>query len=484
MAEVAQETEHVWCHRLRIAFFFAAMRHFRDALVGRGWSVHYTELAEDPSEDRGRNLAEVLRLDVSRLRPRKLIVVQPGDYRVQEELKNAADELGLELEILEDAHFFDSIDGFRNWAEGRKTLVLENYYRRLRKKHGILLDPDGGPAGGEWNFDKENRGSFGRSGPPDRLKAPRGFPPDPTTGKVLELVRARFKSHPGNLDHFDLPVTREDARIWLHEFVEQRLSDFGSYQDAMWSGEAFLFHSRLSCLLNVKLLSPRECIEKVETAFESGAAPINSVEGFVRQVLGWREFTRGIYWLHMPGYLDLNFFQADADLPSFFWDGRTEMACVRDAMRSVLNHGYAHHIQRLMVLGLFAQIFGVNPRKFHDWHMAMYLDAVDWVSAPNTVGMSQFGDGGIVGTKPYCASGNYINRMSNTCRNCRFDPKSASGEEACPFTTFYWDFLGRNEAAISKNRRMVFQVKNYQRKSRADLEAIGKRAVELRKAWA
>ena len=484
MAEVAQETEHVPCHQLRIAFFFSAMRHFRDELTDKGVRVLYTELADQPSNDRGRGFGEVLHKDVLRLRPEKLIVVQPGDFRVEKELKQAAGELGINLEIREDTHFFDTIIGFKHWAEGRKTLVLETYYRHLRKKHGILLDKDGSPTGGEWNFDKENRETFGKSGPPNTLEAPRRFLPDRTTQKVLELVKRRFNRHPGTLDHFDLPVTRTDSLAWLDEFVERRLAHFGGYQDAMWTGEAFLYHSRLSCLLNVKLLCPRECIEKAVAAFRSGAAPINSVEGFVRQVLGWREFTRGIYWLHMPGYLEKNHFRVDAELPSFFWDGNTEMACIRDAMQNVLQHGYAHHIQRLMVLGLFAQIYGVNPRTFHNWHMAMYLDAIDWVSAPNTIGMSQFGDGGIVGTKPYCASGNYINRMSNYCRNCRFDPKEGAGENACPFTTFYWEFLGRTYDQISDNRRMVFQVRNYERKSKADLDAVAKRAAALRSAWA
>jgi deoxyribodipyrimidine photolyase-related protein len=483
MAEVARETTHVRCHQLRIAFFFSAMRHFRDELTNKGLRVFYTELADQPFKDRGRDFGEVLQKDVCRLRPEKLVVVQPGDFRVEKELKQAASKLGINLEIREDTHFFDTIVGFKNWAEGRKTLVLENYYRHLRKEHGILLDKDGGPTGGEWNFDKENRGTFGKSGPPNTLKAPRRFLPNKTTEKVLRLVKQRFSSHPGTLDHFDLPVTRTDSLIWLHEFVQRRLARFGRYQDAMWTGEAFLYHSRLSCLLNVKLLSPSECIEEAVAAFKSGAAPINSVEGFVRQILGWREFTRGIYWLHMPGYLENNHFQADQELPSFYWDGNTEMACIHDAVQNVLKHGYAHHIQRLMVLGLFAQIYGVNPRTFHNWHMAMYLDAIDWVSAPNTIGMSQFGDGGIVGTKPYCASGNYINRMSNYCGNCRFNPKQADGENACPFTTFYWEFLGRTYEQILDNRRMVFQVRNYKRKTKADLDAVAKRAAELRSAW-
>ena len=483
MAEVAEEATHVWCHKLRIAFFFSAMRHFRDELEGRGLRVSYNELTCRPSDDRGRNLAEILKKDFHNLRPDKLIVVQPGDHRIQDMLETTAESLGVELEIREDTHFFDTIGGFEEWAEGRKSLVLETYYRRMRKRHAVLLNKDGSPTGGEWNFDNENRETFGKSGPPDGIKAPRRFSPDQITQEVINLVEKRFGDHPGTLEHFDLPVTRADALKWLREFIDRRLPDFGKYQDAMWTGEQFLYHSRLSCLLNVKLLNPRECVERAVEAHQEKKAPINSVEGFVRQLLGWREFTRGVYWLEMPGYLEKNYFETGADLPSFYWDGETDMECMRDSMQNVLEHGYAHHIQRLMVLGLFAQLYGADPRKFHDWHMAMYLDAIDWVSAPNTIGMSQFADGGIVGTKPYCASGNYIHKMSNYCRNCRYNPKESTGDDACPVTTFYWDFLGRNYDKIKGNRRMLFQVKNFERKNSCELSAISRRADELRNAF-
>ena len=483
MAEVHEEATHVWCHKLRLAFFFSAMRHFRDQLEEKGRRVFYQELTHRKSDDRGAGLGEVLGKDLRNLRPEKLVVVQPGDHRVLKDLERTARDREGDLEVREDRHFYDSREGFAEWAGGRKSLVLETYYRHMRKKHGVLIGENGQPAGGDWNFDKENRESFGKDGPPGDLKAPRRFSPDDLTRDVIGLVEKRFGDHPGTLEHFDLPVTRADALKWLREFVKRRLPRFGDYQDAMWDEERFLFHSRLSCLLNVKLLNPRECVEEAVEAYRGGGAPINSVEGFVRQILGWREFVRGVYWLKMPGYLDENFFRAKADLPSFYWDGETEMRCVRDAMQNILQHGYAHHIQRLMVLGLFAQIYGVSPRQFHDWHMAMYLDAIDWASAPNTIGMSQFADGGVVGTKPYCASGNYINRMSNHCKKCRFKPGEASGQDACPFTTFYWDFLGRNYDRIKDNRRMTFQVKNYDRKNSGELSAISRRAGELRKAW-
>ena len=296
------------------------------------------------------------------------------------------------------------------------------------------------------------------------------------------MVEARFPDHPGTAEHFDLPVTRSQALAYLREFIEERLPTFGRHQDAMWQGGDFHSHSRLSNAINLKLLSPREVVDRAVEAYESGHAPLNSVEGFVRQVLGWREYIRGVYYVKGPEYLDSNVLDCDLEMPQFFWDGETDMACVGDAMRIVLNYGYAHHIQRLMVLGLFAQLAGVVPRAFHDWHMAMYCDAIDWVSAPNTIGMSQWGDGGVVGSKPYCASGNYINKMSNHCGHCRYKPKAAVGEDACPFTTLYWDFLHRNRKKFSGNHRMGMQLRNLDRKK--DLDAILKQAGELRETLA
>ena len=482
MAEVAHEATHVWSHKLRIACFFSAMRHYRDKLRSLGWNVHYTELAEKPSGDRGQSFADCLRQDIAQLRPDKLLLVRPGSWRVLEEIRQCAKECGTELELLEDTHFYTTPADFADYADGRKSYVLESFYRDLRKRENILLTQDGKPVGGEWNFDSENREVFGKDGPPEH-KAPRRFSPDAVTRAVIDRVDTRFSGHPGSLEHGDLPVTREDALAFLREFIAERLPLFGTYQDALWRGGHFLFHSRLSVLLNLKLLNPREVVDKAVAAYHDGTAPINAVEGFVRQILGWREFIRGIYWHEMPEYAEMNHLEAGEDVPSFFWDGETDMACLQDAMTNVIQHGYAHHIQRLMVLGLFAQIYGVDPRKFNAWHEAMYLDAIDWVSLPNALGMSQYGDGGIVGTKPYCASANYINKMSNYCRDCRYNPRQTTGEDACPFNAFYWDFLARHHERFKDNRRMTFQVKNLQRKDPDELRAIRERAASLRDAF-
>ncbi len=482
MAEVAQEATHVWCHQLRIAAFFAAMRHFRDELEADDLPVHYHALGPDPAKDAGADFGELLARDLERLRPQALRVTWPGDWRVLELLRRTARKADVPLELCEDRHFYASLEDFDAWAEGRKQLVLEGWYRTLRRRHDVLMQADGEPVGGRWNFDEANRASFGREGP-GKLPAVKGFAPDATTLEVIDLVRERFADHPGSLEHFDLPVRRRDARALLRDFVRHRLPRFGTHQDAIWEGESFLFHSRLSFALNVKLLDPRECVAAAVAAHEAGDAPLNAVEGFVRQILGWREFVRGVYWRLMPDYAGRNELGCEErDVPSFFWDGETDMACVRDAMRSVIDHGYAHHIQRLMVLGLFAQLLGVHPLRFHEWHMAMYLDAIDWVSLPNTLGMSQYGDGGVVGTKPYCATGAYIDRMSNHCKGCRYQPKRAHGEDACPFTTLYWDFLARHRKRFAGNPRMGFQMKNLERKPAAELTRIHSAARKLRAA--
>ncbi len=484
MAEVPEEATHVWCHKLRIAYFFSAMRHFRDECNKKGRRVHYHELSRRPANDRGKSFGDILTKDARRLKPDKLIVVEPGDFRVLDCLRQTAAKLGVELEIRPDRHFYCSIEDFHRYAEGRKSLRLEFFYRDMRKKHAVLLDESGEPVGGQWNFDHDNRESFHQGGPDD-LPQPKFFAPDAVTKQVIELVRSRFADHPGNLDHFILPVMRRQARAFLKNFIANVLPNFGRWEDAMWNDEPFLYHSRLSAILNLKLLNPRECVDAAVDAYRTGRAPINSVEGFVRQILGWREFIRGVYWLKMPEYIELNHFDHQLKLPAFFWDGETDMNCVRQSMRHVINHGYAHHIHRLMVLGNFAQLWGVHPRKFHDWHMAMYLDAIDWVSLPNTLGMSQYGDGGIVGTKPYCSSGNYINKMSNFCKNCRFDYKQRVGEDACPFTTLYWEFMDRHYDRLSDNPRMKFPIKNLEklRKKPIELAAIRERADELRNMW-
>lgn len=484
MAEVEEEATHVWCHKLRLAYFFSAMRHFAEEQKSHGRTVHYHALEAKRSQDRGESFAEVLTKSINDLQPQKLIITQPGDYRVDQQLRDAAEILSMELEVRPDRHFYCSIEEFKDYASGRKSLLLEYFYREMRKRHDVLMADAKTPTGDQWNYDHDNRESFGKDGPPD-MSAPMSFQPDAITRQVLEMVETRYADHPGRLEHFTLPVTRGQARRFLTHFIKKSLPNFGRWEDAMWSDEAFLYHSRLSAPLNVKLLNPRECVTAAVEAYQSKQAPLNSVEGFVRQILGWREFIRGVYWLKMPGYADKNFLNHEADVPAFFWDGETDMECVRQSMQHVLNHGYSHHIHRLMVLGNFALLWGVHPKRFHEWHMAMYLDAIDWVSLPNALGMSQFGDGGIVGTKPYNSSGNYINNMSNFCKNCRYNYKQRTGEQACPFTTLYWEFLHRHSDKFQDNRRMTFAMKNLEKleANTDEMQAVLDRAEELREQW-
>ena len=476
MAEVAAESQHVPPHKARSALFLAAMRHFRDALRDRGWAVEYRSLGEHSE----RTLAQALEADLVRLRPQRLVLVQPGEHRVLTSIEAAARAAGVPAEVRTDAHFFITPGEFDDWARGRKELRLEHFYRWMRRRTGLLMDGDQ-PAGGRWNFDAENRAAFGNEGP-GWLPAPLAFPPDAKTRAVLDLVERHFPSNPGRLDAFDWPVTREQALAALGDFVTHRLPCFGRWQDAMWRGEPWLYHSRLSAALNLKLISPREACSAAEQAWRQGRAPLEAVEGFVRQVLGWREYVRGIYWREMPGYVEHNALDAHRSLPSFYWSGETDLACLRETIGQTLALGYAHHIQRLMVTGLFALLWGVRPREVHEWYLAVYVDAVEWVELPNTLGMSQYADGGLLASKPYVATGKYIARMGNYCDGCRYRPDRAHGADACPFTTLYWDFLARHRERFARHPRLALQVRNLDRLSDRERGAIVAHADELRRA--
>ncbi len=471
MAEVDEESTHVWSHKQRIAVFLAAMRHFREQLRASGITVHYTQLTPEATvKQPPSSLAHQLKMDLEQLRPAKLIVTKPGDYRVEQSLRAAADELPIPIEIREDRHFLSTPAEFAEHARGRKQLRMEFFYREMRRKTGYLMNGDQ-PEGGEWNYDSENREAFGKKGPP-LLVAPPKLKHDALTEQVLTLVRTRFASHPGKLERFLWPVTREQALVLLEHFITHLLPHFGRYQDAMWTGQAKLFHSQISSAMNLKLLDPREVIESAEQAYRRGDVELASAEGFIRQILGWREYVRGIYWLYMPEYLERNHLHATRTLPDFYWTGETPMRCLRETITQTLETGYAHHIQRLMVTGLFALLAGIRPQEVHAWYLAVYIDAIEWVELPNTLGMSQYADGGVMASKPYVATGKYIQRMSNYCSGCQFDPALSTGEKACPFTTLYWDFLMRHETLLKKNQRMSLQVKNLARLSSDDKQKI------------
>lgn len=476
MAEVSRESTKVWSSQARIAVFLAAMRHFRDDLRSRGWQVDYRPLGGPGGE----SFAEQLRDAVRRWEPAKLIMVEAGEWSVAREIEVTASELAVPLEVRPDRHFLCTREMFETHAANRRQLRMEYFYREMRERYNVLM-ANGKPVGGQWNFDHDNRASFGKEGPGD-LARPKRFPPDSITRGVIADVKSHFPSHPGSLDEFDWPVTAIQAREALADFIDHRLADFGRYQDAMWTNEPWLFHSRLSAAMNLKLLSPREVIAAAEKTYHDGWAPLASVEGFIRQILGWREYVRGIYWHFMPHYAERNALQADRELPEFYWTGDTEMRCLRDALGQTLRLGYAHHIQRLMVTGLYALLYGAHPRRVHEWYLAVYVDAVEWVELPNTLGMSQYADGGVMASKPYVATGKYIQRMSNACARCPHDPSQSTGPRACPFTTLYWDFLLRHQHELRHNPRMSLQIRNLARLSTEQIGLIQQQAKALRAA--
>ena len=476
MAEVSDESTHVWSSKPRTVMFLSAMRHFAQALQDVGRPLHYTHL--DAPHNRG-TLGTQLQVDIEHLRPSRLVMTAPGDWRVLTSIKAVAQANSLPLDIHEDRHFFVSVSEFAAHAEGRKSLRMEYFYREQRKRHGVLMQGSE-PAGGQWNFDADNRQAFDAAGP-GAVPPRKAFEPDAVTREVIALVETRFAQHPGRLDSFVWPVTRAQALQSLQSFIADRLPLFGRYQDAMWPGDPWLYHAHLSAALNLKLLNPREVVAAAEAALRDGLAPLPGVEGFIRQILGWREYVRGIYWTQMPEYADRNALDAQESLPAWYWTGATDMACLRDALEQTLTHGYANHIQRLMVTGLYALMLGVSPKQVHAWYLAVYVDAVEWVELPNTLGMSQYADGGVMGSKPYIATGKYIQRMSPHCKGCRYDPAQRSGDSACPFTTLYWDFLMRHEAMLAKNPRMALQVKNVARLSGEQKNAVVERASAIRR---
>lgn len=477
MAEVREESTHVWSHKARIAVFLAAMRHFCQHLRSQGWTVHYTALDGNDGAATANTLHDALRDAVSTLQPQHIRIVEPGDYRVAKALRRTAPH----IEFVPDPHFLCGVHEFRDYARERKQLRMEFFYRDMRRRYNVLMSPDGRtPEGGEWNYDSDNRESFGKQGP-GLIPPPLRFAPSDITQDVLTTVEREFAHHPGTTRNFDWPVTPAQATQALDDFLDHRLANFGAHQDAMWTGEPYLYHSRLSVALNLKLIHPLIVVRAAEERYRKGLVPLAAAEGFIRQILGWREYVRGIYWTFMPqGYADRNALNATEPLPAFYWTGETDMRCLRETIGQTLEYGYAHHIQRLMVTGLFALLLGVEPKQVHEWYLAVYVDAVEWVELPNTIGMSQFADGGVMASKPYAASGKYIQRMSNYCAGCKYNPAESTGPTACPFTTLYWDFLLRHQPSLSANQRMKMQVRNVDRLSPDQKSAILRQAESFR----
>jgi deoxyribodipyrimidine photolyase-related protein len=474
MMEVADETSYVRHHKAKLAFILSAMRHHAERLKKLGWTVDYVTL-DDPANS-GSFTGEVARA-IERHRPAAIHVTEAGEWRVRTMLEEWEGRFGIPVRIHEDDRFLCSHAEFDTWAAGRRQLRMEFFYRDMRRKTGLLLTEAGEPEGGRWNYDAENR-----KPPPPRdllMPSPHRFEPDAITRDILTLVAQRFADHMGSLDHFHFAVTAEDAGRQQMHFLDEALPRFGDYQDAMMSDEPFLWHSILSPYINAGLLDPLALCREVERRYRAGWVPLNAAEGFIRQVIGWREYVRGVYWHEGPGYGRRNALMATRDLPGFYWTGDTDMNCMAQAIGQTLEHAYAHHIQRLMITGNFALLAGIDPHQVHVWYLEVYADAYEWVEMPNTIGMALFADGGLLASKPYAAGGAYINRMSDYCARCRYDVKRRVGEDACPFNALYWDFLARNEPKLARNPRLAMPYRNWQRMNGDERAALRKQAARF-----
>jgi deoxyribodipyrimidine photolyase-related protein len=495
MVEAFDESRHVWSHKIRTTLFLSSMRHHAASLRTRGLRVDYRAL--DTHGDA--TLADGLLAAIQTHSPQAIIGVEPGDLRVRAQLDNAIDSVAaqavntgatsvkgtkkasatapLHITWREDRHFLCTLPQFRKWAGTSKSLRMEFFYRQMRQQYKVLMDGKE-PAGGQWNFDADNRKSFGKAGPQDVPK-PLLFKPDKITQEVIKLVNTHFVDHPGHLDRFNWPTTRVDALRALKDFIDHRLPQFGPHEDAMWTNLEFGWHSLLSSSLNLKLISPLEVVQAAEQAYREKDLDLASVEGFIRQILGWREFMRGVYYLDMPGLRTANHYDHQNPLPKWYWTADTKMNCMKNCVQQTLDNGYSHHIQRLMITGMFGVTAQIKPQAMCDWYLAVYVDAVEWVELPNVAGMALFANGGRFTSKPYIASGAYVKRMSNYCKGCAYEPETRVGDTACPMTTLYWNFLDTHEASFASNPRTALMVKNLQRMSADERLQVRKTAARM-----
>ena len=466
MAEVAEEATYVRHHKKKIAFLFAAMRHFAEELRSAGLSVRYVRL-DDPG-NQGSLRGEVARALEDDPALSTVVVTKPGEWRLLQDMETWRDLMPVPVDLREDTRFIVPLTEFYAWAKGRKQLRMEFFYRDVRRKTGLLMDGEE-PAGGQWNFDHDNRKRL----PKSLVPPPRFLPPaDAVTQAVIALVAERFPDHFGDIEPWVFATTRAGAEAARDHFIGEILPGFGDWQDAMAKGEPWMWHSLLSVYLNCGLLDPLDVCRRAEIEWREGRAPLNAVEGFIRQIIGWREYVRGIYWLKMPGYAQTNTLNAHRPLPDFYWTGETGMRCMAEAIGQTKRHAYAHHIQRLMVTGNFALIAGLDPAEVNDWYLLVYADAYEWVELPNTHGMALHADGGLMASKPYAASGNYINKMSDYCSGCAYDVTAKTGPTSCPFNFLYWDFIARNHESLSRNPRMALIYKALDRLDPASLSAM------------
>jgi len=462
MAEVRHEAVYVRHNRHKIALIFAAMRHCRHELRARGFTVIYYRY-----EDGKASLLEAVQAGLEGCNAESARCCEPGEFRLLNEMRQWT--LPVPLEIIPDDRFLASHADFSDWMRGRKQLRMEHFYRVMRRRYEILLDGNGGPEGGKWNYDASNRKGWRAN---EQVPARPEVALDDITREVIALVRREFPDHPGDLDRFYLGVTVAQAQEHLEWFLANTLSDFGRYQDALAEESPWLFHSLVSMYLNIGLLDPLEVCRRVEQAWRDGGCDIAAAEGFIRQILGWREYVRGIYWSSMPEYARRNDLVAERPLPDWFWSGATDMRCLQRALEQTLELGYAHHIQRLMVIGNFALLAGLDVEEVCAWYLAVYVDAFEWVELPNTLGMALHADGGLMASKPYAASGKYIQRQGNHCKQCPYTPSRTTGPGACPYNSLYWHFIDRHLERFRENPRMNLVVANWERRDNTERTVI------------
>ena len=471
LTEVWDETNYVKHHQKKLVLILAAMREFADMLRKQNFVVYYKKLDD---KNNLKSFANELADFIKQHHPQKIIITEPSEYRVLHIFNNFFSHHQIAHEIRNDSRFICSHHEFADYAKDKKNLLLENFYHLMRQKTKILMETDKNPrskslsklkpVGGKWNYDKENRGIMPKEVTPPQITK---LKINKNTQDVLNLVKKHFSKNFGSLENFNFATNHHDAEIHFKDFIKNRLANFGIYQDAMRQDVDFGFHSVISMYINIGLLDPLYCAKKIEHEYQQGNCDLAGCEGFIRQIIGWREYIRGIYWHFMPKYSELNYFKHQRNLPEFYWDEeKTAMNCLKTAINHTRLHAYSHHIQRLMITGNFALLAEIDPNQVDAWYLAVYADAFEWVEMPNTRGMALYADGGIVASKPYCSSGNYINKMSNFCKNCHYDVKKTTGDDACPFNYLYWNFLIKNEELLKNNGRLFYPYANLKRMSK------------------
>ena len=474
MLELRAETAYVLHHAQKVIAIFAAMRAFATALKEKGHRGRYVRLSDD--SNRGA-LEDNLNALVAHYGADRVIWQEPDEWRLDTQLQAWAKAASVETACVSSEHFFTTREQVSAFFATRKSWRMEYFYREMRRQHGVLLTSEGEPEGGKWNYDAENRKRWSGEPPAPEDSRPR----HDYSALWAEIQRCGVKTFgEPQAGNFRWPLNRSEAKARLDEFIAHVLPQFGAWQDAMHAEEPFLFHSLISFALNTKMLNPREVVAAAQQAWRSGHAPLPAVEGFIRQILGWREYVRGIYWSQMPGYRELNALDQHAPLPDWFWTGKTQMRCLAHAVGQSLTEAYAHHIQRLMVIGNFSLLSGLSPQAVHEWYLGVYIDAFEWVELPNTLGMSQFGDGGLLASKPYVSSASYIHKMSNYCQGCRYQHTQRTGELACPFNALYWDFFARNQARLGNNPRLGIVFKQLADMKEEERQALADRAGYIR----